>query len=417
MAKKKHIPATVADLKPCPWNPRAIDGEAMQGLQASVKAFGDISGIVFNTRTGHLVAGHQRLTILKQTHKLTLEGDNGTLAVVTDAGTRFPVRLVDWDDATEKAANVAANSPHIAGRFTEGLAPILVELETDLPELTASLRLGELRADLPPVEPQDGQCDPDAIPDPLPDAITQPSDLWIMGEHRLLCGDSTKAEDVDAVAVGRCDVCLTDPPYGCGEDYASHDDTQNNLAELAVGFFEQATRVCDVVGFTPGIPNIRHYPPPKWILCWYYGAGTGRNPWGFTCWQPMLVYGKDPYLARGKGCHPDGVHKLMTRDDANQNRAANHPCPKPMSVWAWFLERLSPEQGEVIYDPFSGSGTTIIACERLSRKARAIEIEPRYCDVAVRRWQTFTGKVAVLEATGEPFPEVADVPRETAETT
>jgi len=151
MAKKKHVPATVEELKPCPWNPRAIDGEAMQGLQASVKAFGDISGIVFNSRTGHLVAGHQRLTILKQTHKLTLEGDNGTLAVVTDAGTRFPVRLVDWDDATEKAANVAANSPHIAGRFTEGLAPILVELETDLPELSATLRLPALHADIAPI--------------------------------------------------------------------------------------------------------------------------------------------------------------------------------------------------------------------------------------------------------------------------
>ena len=94
-------PETIADLTPAPYNPRTISGEALAGLKTSVREFGDISGIVYNTRSGHLVCGHQRLEALKQSHELQLDTAGDGCAVVTDMGNRFPVRLVDWDEATD----------------------------------------------------------------------------------------------------------------------------------------------------------------------------------------------------------------------------------------------------------------------------------------------------------------------------
>ena len=129
-------------LKPAPYNPREIAPEAMEGLRASLGAFGDISGIVWNKRSGHLVCGHQRVMALRLKHGNGLKLDNG--ALVNQDGERFMVRVVDWDDPTEKAANVAANNPHIAGDYTPELGPLLEELKIELPDLSASLRLGEI---------------------------------------------------------------------------------------------------------------------------------------------------------------------------------------------------------------------------------------------------------------------------------
>jgi len=111
----------IEDLKPAPYNPRKIAAEALDGLAASLRAFGDLSGLTWNRTTGNLVAGHQRLAALKREHgaALKIEGDAdaGTLAVVAPGGERFKVRVVEMDETTERAANIAANNPHVAGEF------------------------------------------------------------------------------------------------------------------------------------------------------------------------------------------------------------------------------------------------------------------------------------------------------------
>lgn len=111
----------IEDLKPAPYNPRKISGEAMDGLAASLRAFGDLSGLTWNRASGNLVAGHQRLAVLKREHGagLKLDGDpaKDTLAIVTPTGERFKVRAVEMDETTERAANIAANNPHVAGEF------------------------------------------------------------------------------------------------------------------------------------------------------------------------------------------------------------------------------------------------------------------------------------------------------------
>jgi len=139
----------LADLRPAPYNPRKITSQALGALQASLGEFGDISGLVWNQRTGHLVAGHQRLAALRKAHGDWLTMADG--AVVTPTGERFPVRMVDWPVAREKAANVAANSPFLAGEFDDAeLTKVLAELEAALPAEFDALRFDELRWTPPP---------------------------------------------------------------------------------------------------------------------------------------------------------------------------------------------------------------------------------------------------------------------------
>jgi len=205
-------------------------------------------------------------------------------------------------------------------------------------------------------------------------------DLWQIGEHRLACGDSTKAEDVDRVMGGeKADLCLTDPPYGIGEAYATVADSTENLDKLLPLVFPVIKKIATVTLLTPGNKNQWKYPRPDWILAWFVTAGTGCNPWGFTCWNAIYAYGKDPYLSAGLGSRPDAFVKT----EASEKNG--HPTPKPIGVWNWLLERGSIKRGDVIFDPFLGSGTTMVACQNLDRKCRGIEISPAYCAVILQR--------------------------------
>jgi len=116
----------------------------------------------------------------------------------------------------------------------------------------------------------------------------------------------------------------------------------------------------------------------------------------------VLCYGKDPSLRTGNGRRPDGVNLNQSANAA----ALGHPCPKPVALWEWFIDRLSFDKSDLFFEPFSGSGTTIIACEIKGRTCYAMELSPQYVDMAVRRWQDFTGKQATLEATGQTFVQV-----------
>jgi DNA modification methylase len=142
-------------------------------------------------------------------------------------------------------------------------------------------------------------------------------------------------------------------------------------------------------------------------MAWFTPAGVGRGPWGFCCWQPVLCYGRDPKLAKGKGCHPDAIVHTESAE------RLGHPCSKPVKFWSWLMERAS-EPTDLIYDPFAGSGTTLIAAEMTGRVARVIEIDPAYVDITIRRWSAFTGREAVLAGDGLTLAEVAQA-REVAQ--
>jgi DNA modification methylase len=268
------------------------------------------------------------------------------------------------------------------------LKDLLEQLDTGETDMDLTGYTAEVIESLMLQEHQDGEADAEPQVDRAAELAekwgVKTGDLWLIGEHRLLCGDSTKADDVERVMGGeKAALCLTDPPYGLGDSvtdknkYATHDDSIQNLRKLISGVIVPIIGQMRVV-FTPGNKNHYEYPIPSWTMAWFCPAGVGCGPWGFCCWQPILCYGKDPKLATGKGSHPDAlVHQESPSSD-------QHPCAKPMKLWIWLLDRVS-NIGELVYDPFLGSGTTMVAAQNLKRKCYGIEISTVYVGVILQR--------------------------------
>ncbi|MGA8575964.1 MAG: DNA methyltransferase [Candidatus Cybelea sp.] len=187
-------------LRPAPYNPRRIDRAAMAGLTKSMERFGDVQPIVWNQRSGYIVGGHQRLKVLKRTK-------------VQEAA----VVVVDLDETEEKALNVALNSRHLAGEFTDALQALLAEIQADDAALFSDLRFDALLAEAQ--EPV-GLVDPDLVPQRPKTPVTQSRDLWELGRHRLLCGDCRDAPSLTRLFGGaRVTLALTSPPYAQQRTY------------------------------------------------------------------------------------------------------------------------------------------------------------------------------------------------------
>lgn len=385
--KIEHLP--IGSLLPYARNSRTHSPEQIGKVADSIRRFGFTNPVLI--RGDGIVAGHGRVMAARQ---LGMEA--------------VPVIRLDHLTEDEARAYVIADNKlaELAGWDDEILGDELRYLQGAGFDMDLLGFVDDEIDDLLHV-PTEGKTDPDMVPPPKPPPITQPGDLWVLGKHRMMCGDSTDADMVRQLMNGeRADVCLTDPPYGLdGHDTAKNDydkfrDTKENVANMASKWLPIAREVASAVVFSCGVTRPWLYPEPDWVMCWFYGAGPARSAWGFNCWQPFLCYGKDPALATGNGCRPDAV---------NANTPANageidHPCPKPVALWVWFINRLSFKLNALFYEPFSGSGTTFIAAEQTGRRCYGMEMSQDYCDLAIRRWQDFTGMRASHAVTGEPFP-------------
>ena len=201
--------------------------------------------------------------------------------------------------------------------------------------------------------------------------------------NKIYCGDCLEVmRRIDDKSI---DLVLTDFPYGVNYEYDGYNDTQENLKYLVDNAMPEILRISKRALITCGVTNIKLYPAPTWILCWYNTAGANRNFWGFSCWQPILAYGKDPYLQNGKGGRPDIIEHSEQSD-----KNLKHSCPKPLNFWKKLLLRGSVFEGDIVCDPFNGSGTTTEACKILNRKYIGIEINQKYCDIAEKRLQQET---------------------------
>lgn len=184
------------------------------------------------------------------------------------------------------------------------------------------------------------------------------------------------------------DVVLTDLPYGIDLDYDGYDDSASNLDDLVAKSLPLMRAAAPVVALTCGVVNQWRYPKPTWVLCWYQAnAFTSTGYYGFNMWQPVLCYGTDPYLKRGRGRQQDIVRttaNLGTNFGAD-NPPKGHPCPKPLPPWRKVLLRLSPDASDVVLDPFMGSGTTMRAAKDLGRRSIGIDQSEAYCEIAAKR--------------------------------
>jgi len=426
--KPKARPTSLADLKPHPRNPREITEPALAGLGSSMTEYGDLSGIVWNKRSGLLIAGHQRIKALGKGAKL----DAGV--VIAPNGKRFPVRVVDWPEDKHLAAMVVANNLHIAGDYIpEAVAKLCAELSDTLPaDLFEGLDLDKLLEDFPSNEPQPGLTDPDDVPDPPEKPRTRPGDLYQLGDHRLLCGDSTKAEDVARLMKGeKAGLMNTDPPYGIDFDNAALGPTRREYAaienderhdEQLQAFLEDAFRAAKVEVLAD---NAAWYLWHAHLTQGFFAAAAAAAAAAVILhrqiiWvKPRLVLGRGQYHWKHEPCFMGWVkgHRPPDYGEGNgertqttvweiagvpvgERRQYEHATTKPVGLFTIpIIKHLKP--GEACYDPFCGSGPQIIAAEQLGRRCYAMEIEPRYVDVAVRRWEQFTGKKAKRQPRGK----------------
>jgi len=203
-------------------------------------------------------------------------------------------------------------------------------------------------------------------------------------------------EVLPTLAAGSVDAVVTDPPYGVqlsakrakkrgggvtvrAGNY-SHDDSLEYVERVAISAVGLCRHLARAVVVTPGIRNAWKYPEPDDLGCFYSAAGTGMGRWGFTCMQPILYYGKDPYLAKCMGSRPNSCGQTYP-NDANQQ---DHPCAKPIRMMLWLVNRASLP-GYTVLDPFMGSGTTGVARVQTGRKFIGIEISEQYFEISVKR--------------------------------
>lgn len=202
--------------------------------------------------------------------------------------------------------------------------------------------------------------------------------------------------DVLTPQLSGIDVFITDPPYGVeltakrakqrgggttvrAGEYC-HEDTPDYVKTVVVPAIGMCLTLAPATVVTPGTRNMHLYPIPDEVGCFYSAAGTGLGRWGFTCMQPILYYGKDPYLAKGMGARANSCGQTYP-NDANQQP---HPCAKPLAWAQWLVARASME-GDTVCDPFMGSGTTGIAAIRGNRRFVGIEKDPAHFHTAVER--------------------------------
>ena len=277
-------------------------------------------------------------------------------------------------------------------------------LDFDLP----GFDLEDFKADFVP-ELAAGNTDPDEVPPEPEEPVTQTGDLWLMGGHRLLCGDSAKAEDVERLMDGeQADMVFTDPPYGINLD--------TDWSKLWGKEHRRVTgddRVFDVQPYLEIVPDVDEQ--------FWWGADNYlfSLPMGgsWIVWDKRTVKEENetPFgdfeLCWSKQRHKReivdkswGQFFGLQSQDTNQRM---HPNQKPTEIIEFILNKYSP-QSAIIIDFFLGSGSTIIACEKIKRFCRGVEIDALYCDVIVHRWQNYTGQQAILDGDGRTFAEIAE---------
>jgi DNA modification methylase len=269
-----------------------------------------------------------------------------------------------------------------------------------------------------------GFTDDDAVPELTESAVTTPGDLWRLGPHRILCSDSILPSSFERLlGDARADLVVTDPPYNVSYSGGSSKNRQNRRAiandDLGLGFEQFLFQVCrNMLEVSQGAVYIAMSSSELGTLKRTFIQAGGH--WStFVIWaKNTFTLGRSDYQRQYEpilyGWKEGGPHHWC--GDRNQGDVwfvnkplANdlHPTQKPVELIERAI-RNSSTGGEVVLDPFAGSGTTLIACQKIQRHARLIELDPRYVDCTVKRWQAWTGDCAVRDRDGRSFDEVSE---------
>jgi DNA modification methylase len=386
----------VESIKPYPGNPRLNDA-SVDSVVASLREFGFRQPVVLD-EADVIIVGHTRYKAAKQLGM-----------------TEVPVHVArGLTPAQARAYRIADNQTATLSQWDDDkLALELVALQQDGFDLSLTgFPEDEVLKMLTAPEPIVG--DPDAVPDPPAEPVTKPGDLWVLGRHRLLCGDATKAEDVARVLGNApADVLLTDPPYGV----ANEGKTADQLTIANDDLDPEAYRTFLVTALTAAGSHLR--PGGAFYL---FHADLTALPVRLACadagltirqglvWvKSVFVPGRQDYQWKHEpilyGWADGAAHTWLS--DRSQStvlefdkpvKNSDHPTPKPVELFAYLLGNSCPAGGTVL-DPFAGSGTALVAAEQTGRRAALLELDPRYADVIVARYEQLTGKTAERRST------------------
>ena len=397
----------IGALIPYARNSRTHSDAQVAQIAASIKEFGFTNPVLIDGGGG-IIAGHGRVLAAR---KLGL----------TDVPC---IRLDHLTDAQKRAYVIADNRLALNSGWDTEMLKVefadLQELGFDL-ELTG-FDLDEIKELLAPVGTE-GLTDPDDAPPPPENPRTVPGDIWVMGKHRLLCGDSTSVSDLEKLTEGQLvDMWLTDPPYNVAYEGGTKEKLTIKNDEMGDDQFRQFLRdaytAADMVMKPGAVFYIWHADSEG-----YNFRGAARDA-GWTVRQCLiwkkssLVMGRQDYHWKHEPClygWKEGASHLWAADRKQTTilefekptRNGEHPTMKPVALFEYQLLN-NTKGGDQVLDSFGGSGTTLIAAEKNGRVARIMELDPKYCDVIVKRWQDFTGKIATHAETGEPFAEVTN---------
>ena len=399
----------VTDLIPYARNSRThSDGQVAQ-IAASIKEFGWTNPILVDAE-GVVIAGHGRLLAARKL---------GHTEVPT-------IELGDLTETQRRAYVIADNRLALdAGWDDEMLRLELGELE----ELGFDLELTGFTADeiaaLKPVEV--GLTDEDAVPE-VPEApVTVLGDVWLLGKHRVMCGDSTSIDAVEKLMDGqKADMVFTSPPYNADTKAGDGDIfNKKKSKKLYAGGYSDNLGSNDYVDFASSVLevcfantdgfifwNVSYNAKSKYEyiqqiigridylveqICWKKSSTIPFKVCFMRDWEPVYVFSTNK-----QGLNLKTVTSNFWQVSNTGAQQENHKACFPVELPAKAIGIVNENSG-IVLDPFGGSGSTLIACEKTGRINRSMELDPKYCDVIVQRWQEFTGQTATLESTGEPF--------------
>ncbi len=400
----------VEKLIPYARNARTHSDEQVAQIAASIAEFGWTNPILVGT-DGIVIAGHARLQAAR---KLGM--------------TEVPVIVLDHLSETKRRALVLADNRLAlnAGWDEEMLRVELESIRDDGFDLEVLGFTDDEIEDLlrEPEQVVEGNTDEDTAPELPESAVTVPGDVWVLGEHRLLCGDSTQMEAIEKVlAGGLADMVFTDPPYNVNYGATMKDKLRGNKRKIAndnlgAGFEQFLREACaNILAVTKGavyvcmssselhtLEKAFREAGGHWstFVIWAKNTFTmGRSDYQRQ-YEPILYGWKDGTDHFWCGARDQGDVWFVKKPVANDL----HPTMKPVELVDRAI-RNSSKGRDTVLDPFGGSGTTLIACEKAGRQARLIELEPKYCDVIIRRWQEYSGRQATLESDGRAFQDLA----------
>lgn len=402
----------VSELVPYARNARTHSPEQVDQIAASIREWGWTTAVLIDEKGG-IIAGHGRILAA---HKLGIKD----VPTMTARG---------WTEAQKRAYILADNKLALnAGWDAELLKTELLDLDHMNVDLTMLGWSDEELSDIfAPIWGDEDMERAEETPEPPVNPVTVLGDVWILGNHRIICGDSTSA-DVVSKLLGpvKPHLMVTDPPYG-----VKYDANWRNNAKRADGTSIGASAV----------GKVENDDKADWLEAWALFPGDVAYVWHAGLYagtvadslaacdfklRSQIIWAKQ-HFAIGRGDYhwhhepcwyavKDGAKGHYTGDrkqttlwqiDKPHKSETGHSTQKPVECMKRPIENNS-SPGQAVYEPFSGSGTTIIAGEMTGRHVYAIELSPAYVDVAVQRWQDFTKKKATLEATGQTFDEVSD---------